>query len=288
MTNRNALMTILGVALTLAARVGLCTDSVASAGMHVRTPDSAAARAASALIARVQRALTGYFEACTLGDGRALDAITTSDARFEYTLQEAGSYLSVDATSLRAACPSERAVSVSELWIFPTNDPDAVFVRYAPGSLAGGTEQQLALVEMRGERIARMLNFSAPTPLQAPATASSTPHCAPAADAASTGRAAFNNHCRTCHSLREGDDRLGPSLHRVFGTESRLRSDSYDRALDSSSSRIMWDEATLDRFIADPDQVIPNDMKPYRGIPDAAVRKRIVEFLKTNPDPWGE
>jgi cytochrome c len=282
MTNRNALM-ILGGALALAARVGLCADSVASAGIQVRTPDSAAAHAASALIVRVQRALTGYFEACTLRDGRALDAVTTIDARFEYALQEAGSYLSVDATSLRAACPSERAASVSELWIFPTSDPDAVFVRYAPGSVAGGTEQQLALVEMRGERIARMLNFSAPTPLLAPATVSSTPHCAPAADATSAGRAAFDNHCRTCHSLKEGDDRLGPSLHRIFGTH--LRSDSYDHVLDSSSSRIIWDEATLDRFIADPDQVMPNDMKPYRGITDAAVRKSIVEFLKANRDP---
>lgn len=25
--------------------------------------------------------------------------------------------------------------------------------------------------------------------------------------------AAFNTHCRTCHSLKEGDNRLGPSLH---------------------------------------------------------------------------
>ena len=44
----------------------------------------------------------------------------------------------------------------------------------------------------------------------------------------------------------------------------------------------------MDRFIADPQQVMPNDMRPYGGIADAAVRKSIVEFLKTDPDPWGE
>ena len=191
MTNRNALMTILAVALILAARVGLCTDSVASAGMHVRTPETTAARAASALIARVQRALTAYFEACTSRDGRALDAVTTSDARIEYTLQEAGSYLSVDPTSLQAACPSESAARVSDLWIFPTNDPEAVFVRYSRSSLAGGTEQQLALVELRGERIARMLNFSAPTSLpSAPAT---------------VGRADFDSHCGKESSSRQSE-----------------------------------------------------------------------------------
>ena len=292
MTNRNCLMTVLGVALTLAARIGLCTDSTASAEMHVKTPDTAAARAAAELISKVQRAMTGYFAACTSRDERGLDAVTTNDARFEYTLHEAGSYLSVEATSLRAACPANLAsgngaARVSELWIFPTNDPNAVFVRFSSGSLAEITTPQLALVEMRGEQIARILNFSAPPPvLMTSAASTSPPQCAPAADAASNGRAAFNNHCRTCHSLKEGDDRLGPSLYRIFGAELRMRNGKHNSALDSSSSKIIWDEATLERFIANPDLVIPNDMEPYSGIVDAAVRRSIVEFLKTNPAPW--
>ena len=40
--------------------------------------------------------------------------------------------------------------------------------------------------------------------------------------------------------------------------------------------------ATLDQFIADPDQVVSgNNMKPYGGITDAAQRKLIVDFLKS-------
>ena len=27
----------------------------------------------------------------------------------------------------------------------------------------------------------------------------------------------FNNVCRTCHTLKEGDNRLGPNLHNVIG-----------------------------------------------------------------------
>ena len=46
-------------------------------------------------------------------------------------------------------------------------------------------------------------------------------------------------------------------------------------------SGIVWDEANLDQFIANPDQVVSgNTMKPYGGITDAALRKTIVEFLK--------
>ena len=35
--------------------------------------------------------------------------------------------------------------------------------------------------------------------------------------AAEDGQLAFNNVCRTCHTLGEGDNRLGPSLHKIIG-----------------------------------------------------------------------
>ena len=48
------------------------------------------------------------------------------------------------------------------------------------------------------------------------------------------------------------------------------------------SAGVSWDEATLDRFIANPDEVIPNNkMKPYTGLTDADVRNQIVEFLES-------
>ncbi len=31
------------------------------------------------------------------------------------------------------------------------------------------------------------------------------------------GQIAFNNACRTCHSVRDGDNRLGPSLYGIVG-----------------------------------------------------------------------
>nr|HML29164.1 cytochrome C [Hyphomicrobium sp.] len=50
------------------------------------------------------------------------------------------------------------------------------------------------------------------------------------------------------------------------------------------SSGITWDEASLDKFIANPNAVIPNNnMKPFGGVGDAATRKKIIDFLKSNP-----
>ena len=52
-----------------------------------------------------------------------------------------------------------------------------------------------------------------------------------------------------------------------------------------------WDEPTLDKWIADPGAVIPgNQMSPpYGGVADAAIRKRIIAYLKTiSPPDAGE
>ena len=98
-------------------------------------------------------------------------------------------------------------------------------------------------------------------------------------------QAAFNNHCRTCHSTRKDDDRLGPSLHGIVGAKAGASPGyaAYSHGL--TNSGIVWDEVTLDRFIADPEAVVPNNnMKPFKGIADPAVRRKIIEFLKSVRD----
>ena len=101
---------------------------------------------------------------------------------------------------------------------------------------------------------------------------------------ADEGRLAFNNSCRTCHSLKAGDNRLGPSLHGIIGAKAG-QSAGYAYSQSLRQSGVTWDEATLERWIENPEAVIPNNnMKPYNGLADAAVRKKIVEFLKKNND----
>ena len=91
----------------------------------------------------------------------------------------------------------------------------------------------------------------------------------------------FNNACRTCHSMKAGDNRLGPSLAGVVGRKAGTVP-GYQYSSSMQSSGITWDEATLDRFIANPDEVVGgNKMKPFTGIADAGQRKEIVGFLKS-------
>jgi cytochrome c len=95
---------------------------------------------------------------------------------------------------------------------------------------------------------------------------------------------AFNNHCRTCHTTREGDNRLGPTLHGVIGREAgSVPGFGYSSAMQNAG--ITWDEQTLDRYIENPEAVVPgNNMKPYSGITAAEERAKIIAHLKAESD----
>jgi cytochrome c len=97
---------------------------------------------------------------------------------------------------------------------------------------------------------------------------------------AADGQLSFNNACRTCHSLREGDNRLGPNLNRIVGRKAGALPDyGYSSAMKSGD--LIWDRSTLDRFIANPDQVVPgHTMRPYGGLASPEERASIIDYLE--------
>ncbi len=95
------------------------------------------------------------------------------------------------------------------------------------------------------------------------------------------GQMAYKNACRTCHSIREGDHRLGPSLYGIVGKKAGMVS-GYNSSPAMRQSGIVWDENNLDRFIADPEAVVHgNAMKPYGGIASEEERQKIISYLKS-------
>ena len=73
-----------------------------------------------------------------------------------------------------------------------------------------------------------------------------------------SGQLTFNNACRTCHTTKEGDNRLGPNLHNVIGRKAgSLPSYGYSSAMKGAD--FVWDKEKLDRFIAKPDEVVPGN-----------------------------
>ena len=93
-------------------------------------------------------------------------------------------------------------------------------------------------------------------------------------------RLAFNNRCRQCHVTKEGDNRLGPSLYGVVGRKAGSAPKfAYSSAMKNAD--FVWDAETLNRYIENPDAVVPgNKMKPFTGISDAEQRAKIVAHLE--------
>ncbi len=94
---------------------------------------------------------------------------------------------------------------------------------------------------------------------------------------------AFNTHCRNCHSMKKGDNRLGPSMYGIFGAPAG-QVEGY-RGYSGGLTGFTWDEVTLDKFMANPVSVSASTNMIYPPVADAAERKKIIEFLKSKNAP---
>ena len=98
---------------------------------------------------------------------------------------------------------------------------------------------------------------------------------------------AFNNHCRECHSADKGDNRLGPSLYGVVGRKAGTYPGYTNYSPSLLDSGLVWTEANLDQWIANPNAVASgNNMSPpFEGVADPAERKKIIAYLKSDTAP---
>ena len=95
------------------------------------------------------------------------------------------------------------------------------------------------------------------------------------ADAAA-GRAAFERRCTGCHALDH--EKAGPRLAGVVGRKAGTVSNfPYSDAVKKAG--VVWNEAALDKWLTDPDSVIPDSDMAFR-LDNAAERAAIIAFLK--------
>lgn len=83
--------------------------------------------------------------------------------------------------------------------------------------------------------------------------------------------------CQACHAL--AFDRVGPRHCGLFGRLAGSVPDfAYSVALKRSS--IVWDEKSLDRFLAAPMKAVPGTSMTYAGIPDRQERADLIAYLR--------
>jgi cytochrome c len=87
------------------------------------------------------------------------------------------------------------------------------------------------------------------------------------------------DECATCHSLKEGVNGVGPSLHGVLGRKAAGIDDfRYSPAMKRSG--LTWTPQALATFIADPQKAVPNNRMPFAGMPEGADRDDLIAYLE--------
>jgi cytochrome c len=84
--------------------------------------------------------------------------------------------------------------------------------------------------------------------------------------------------CAACHKLEAGANNVGPSLHGIFGRKAGEVADfRYSPAIKRSA--IVWTPELIDKFITDPQAMVPGNRMPYAGIASAADRADLIAYL---------
>ena len=100
-----------------------------------------------------------------------------------------------------------------------------------------------------------------------------------AAGDAAKGRAAFEQ-CMGCHVL-SGPSFAAPSLSGVVGRKAGTAAGfQYSKAMVAYGK--VWDDQTLDPFLADPQKAVPGSSMPI-GLDNAQDRADVIAYLKTVP-----
>ena len=90
------------------------------------------------------------------------------------------------------------------------------------------------------------------------------------------GNAIFEKRCTGCHALEV--DREGPRLAGVYGRRAGSVSGfTYSAGLKKSG--VTWDEATLEKWLSDPDRMIPDNNMSF-SVPKAAERQDVIAYLE--------
>lgn len=107
--------------------------------------------------------------------------------------------------------------------------------------------------------------------------AASTAAWAAPADA-TRGQAVYQARCAACHS--PDFNGVGPAHRGVFGRLAGTAKGFTNYSAALKRSGITWTEASLDRWLADPQVLVPGQAMGV-NLPDAGERADVIAFLRT-------
>jgi len=101
---------------------------------------------------------------------------------------------------------------------------------------------------------------------------------------ATEGRIVFRK-CAVCHSLTPGKNLVGPSLANIVGRASGTVPDfAYSDAM--KNARLIWDATTLDKYLIDPQKLVPGNHMPFPGLKSDHDRADVIAYLASSSDSF--
>ena len=89
--------------------------------------------------------------------------------------------------------------------------------------------------------------------------------------------------CYSCHALEPGrNDLQGPTLYRIVGRSIAAEPGfSYSPAMRRfAETEQSWGKGLLDKFVDDPEAMVPGTSMTFHGISDAGERKALIAYLE--------
>jgi cytochrome c len=90
------------------------------------------------------------------------------------------------------------------------------------------------------------------------------------------GKAVFEKRCTGCHAMEA--DREGPRLAGVFGRKAGSVS-GFTYSAGVKNLGLTWNDATLERWLSDPDMVVPDNNMSF-SVPKAEERRDVIAYLR--------
>ena len=98
-----------------------------------------------------------------------------------------------------------------------------------------------------------------------------------AADAAK-GKKVYNK-CKACHALKAGKNKVGPTLHGLFGRKAAtVPNFKYSKAMKASG--VTWDEESLRAYLKKPRKFIKGTRMAFAGIKKKKQMDDLVAYLR--------
>ena len=87
--------------------------------------------------------------------------------------------------------------------------------------------------------------------------------------------------CMACHSVQPSEHMTGPSLARIWNRKAGTVEDFLRYSDAMKKANIVWNDANLDKWLANPQRFLPETSMSFAGIREEKDRQDVIAYLKS-------